>query len=236
MDTKLKESEFVDWQREIKAQHKKDYIFKILFIIFLIGIVVFLSKGSKQEENIEMVRNLTNISEPIQRQANGSTTVMIDGKEILLTYLATYEISGLVVKTDSYYGKDIYSQLAPKDVSMVWGFLLKEENLSKIHFSRIVDRFIMYNIKDSKWLESVGGMKKVSECISNNHLIPSDKNVEKLIKKIKQNEYVKIEGYLVSAKEIDGKFKATSSQSRTDDGNGACELIYVTNVTWLAEE
>lgn len=231
----MKESEFIDWQRELKVQRKKDSIFKLFVVIVFIGIIVFLVNGYKKEENIELVENLINISEPIQKQTSGSTTVKIDGKEILLTYLATYEISGLVVKTDNYYGKDIYSQIAPKDVSMVWGFLLEGDNLSKIHFSRIVDRYIMYNTKDSRWLESVGGWEKVGECISNNHLIPSDKNVEKLIKKIKQNEYVKIEGYLISAKEIDGDFKIASSQTRTDDGNGACEIIYVTNVTWLSK-
>ena len=76
-------------------------------------------------------------------------------------------------------------------------------------------------------------MDKISECISNNHLIPSDSKIEKLIKRIKKNDYVKLEGYLVSAEEIDGNFKVRSSTTRSDNGDGACELIYVTNVTWL---
>ena len=151
----------------------------------------------------------------------------------MLTYVATYEISGLVVKTDKYYGNDLYSQIAPVDVSMVCGFLLKKENLEKIRFSRIIDRFLNYTISDGKWLESVGGSEAVGSHISNNHLIPSNKKIEKLIKKIKQNEYVKIEGYLVNVEEKGGNFKINSSQSRNDKRNGACEVIYVTNVTWL---
>ena len=70
---------------------------------------------------------------------------------------------------------------------------------------------------------------------SNSHLIPSNDKIKKQIKKIKKNDYIQIEGYLVhvDADTKKGYFFWDSSTTREDSGDGACEVIYVTDVKWL---
>ena len=85
-------------------------------------------------------------------------------------------------------------------------------------------------------LDPVGGIDGVARQCSNNHLIPADTRVKKAIKKIKKGDHIRITGYLVyiDGKKSDGTtFFWNSSTTRDDDGDGACEVIYVTDVEWL---
>ena len=69
---------------------------------------------------------------------------------------------------------------------------------------------------------------------ANNHLIPADGEIKKEISKIRKGDIVEITGYLVSLKATNPEgetYDWNSSLTRTDTGNGACELIYVTGVT-----
>ena len=60
------------------------------------------------------------------------------------------------------------------------------------------------------------------------HLIAADKAVAKQISRVRSGQVVKLKGYLVEARRADG-FTWTSSLSRTDSGNGACELMWVSD-------
>lgn len=82
------------------------------------------------------------------------------------------------------------------------------------------------------------GHDTLTAYFSNNHLIPSNDNIEKLIKKIKENDYIKLKGYLVNAKTKKASTMDSfdSSISRVDTGGGACEVIYVTDITWLEKK
>ena len=60
------------------------------------------------------------------------------------------------------------------------------------------------------------------------HIIHKDKDVLKEIISIGNGEHVILHGYLVNVNFKDGPWK--SSLSRSDTGNGACEITYVTSV------
>jgi hypothetical protein len=66
-------------------------------------------------------------------------------------------------------------------------------------------------------------------------VIHSSEHVLKLLRNIKKGDYIQIEGYLIDLvyEKNGNKGNWSSSVSRTDHGDGACEIIYVTNVTWL---
>lgn len=69
---------------------------------------------------------------------------------------------------------------------------------------------------------------------SNVHLIPANKKIATQISGIKVGDNVRVDGWLVR---VDmGNRYVVSSLSRTDRGAGACEVILVCNVTWLASE
>ncbi len=58
------------------------------------------------------------------------------------------------------------------------------------------------------------------------HLIPADDYVARQIKKVRRGSIVQFTGYLVEVKGDDG-WRWSSSLSREDSGDKACELVYV---------
>ena len=67
---------------------------------------------------------------------------------------------------------------------------------------------------------------------ANNHIIPANENIHRAVKMIKKKMRLFLEGYLVNLK---GTYKGrevswNTSLSRTDTGNGSCELFYVSKV------
>lgn len=210
---------------------------KIIIGVSLLCVALLAFNSFKVYKPIEKVESLKNISEPVQSYTSGSVQKIIDGKNININYIASYSISGKVVDVQKYYGYKTQNKLSPIDVGIVWGFLA--ECSDKLTWTSNGTRFLRWRPNDMTWYSKVGGEKAVSRCLSNNHVIPSDENIEKLIKNIKKDDYVKIEGYLVNVRydEPDGSwFMWSSSTTRDDDGDGACELIYVTGVTWLEEK
>ncbi len=59
------------------------------------------------------------------------------------------------------------------------------------------------------------------------HLIPANESVKSTIKKIRQGDLVEISGSLVNVISNNGDWRWSSSLTRNDTGNGACELIWV---------
>lgn len=217
----------------------KGFLYVCFKLIMLFVILLFLLTGFTNTINVSSIEekiDLSNISEPTQYATLGGTTLEINGGKADITYIAEYSLSGRVVDVENYYGSNIRNQLSPKDIGIAWGFLATDENQEKIRWTSTGNRFLSWFIPDGEWYREIGGESAVIAHHSNNHLIPFDSNVEKLIKKIKKDDYVKVEGYLVNInwKKDDGTyFYWNTSTSRNDDGDGACEVIYVTNVTWL---
>jgi hypothetical protein len=58
------------------------------------------------------------------------------------------------------------------------------------------------------------------------HVIPADKDVESRLKKLRPGQIVTAHGYLVDVRGPDG-FAWNTSLSRTDTGDGACEIFWV---------
>lgn len=212
--------------------------FQLIIIFFGIMITIFIFSNSQESKIQEEITSLEDIPEPIQINVDGSTKKDVDGKQVNINYIASYVLSGKVVDVQEYYGSSLQNKLSPLDVGIAWGFLAEDSD-EKVTWTSNGTRFLRWRTKDMDWYNKHGGEKGIGKYWSNNHLIPSDDNVEKLIKSIKKGDYVKIEGYLVKIR-YDGPdgewFKWNSSTTRNDTGDGACEVIYVTDVVWLKEE
>jgi hypothetical protein len=57
-------------------------------------------------------------------------------------------------------------------------------------------------------------------------MIPADPDIEKSLKSLRSGQIVELTGYLVGVQEK-GQWVWVSSTSRTDTGDGACEIIWV---------
>lgn len=148
-----------------------------------------------------------------------------------LTPRAAYNFSGLVVSQhDSNSWFDIYHKndsVNTKDVCVVWGDNIKTGAYRKVSYKS--GEFTCFY----RWTRQFESPFK-TDYLANNHLIPANAALAKQIKKINISDEVRLEGFLVDYKIINVEGRDIGSRStsltRTDSGNGACEVFYVTKV------
>ena len=68
-------------------------------------------------------------------------------------------------------------------------------------------------------------MDRIMSSLSNNHIIPANKEILKTLHAIRVGDIIDLRGYLAGV-EQNGEWIWFSSLSRTDTGDGACEIVY----------
>jgi len=174
-------------------------------------------------------------SEPIQEATDrGPFTVTIDGYTYTVTPRASYDISGLVVsqhRGDALF--NIYHKADPgniKDVCVVWGEAITSGAYQKVRFSS--EEFTCYY----SW-SGVITPPFNPEKMSNNHLIPATPDVAARIGAVHVGDQMRMRGLLVDytvTKDGQDIFTRRTSLTRKDGGNGACEILYTTDVSVVA--
>lgn len=158
----------------------------------------------------------------------------ISGHEYRIQPRFQYELYGLVV---SYHDSNSFwdishaswgDHLNSKDICVVWGQNMNVD-LSKFNFWS-GDWTCYFQTKDSSALKAFN-----LDQISNNHLLPANPAVAKLIAEARIGDQIKIRGQLVDYA-IDGLGMRMTSTVRTDREDGACEIVYVTDFAILARE
>jgi hypothetical protein len=143
--------------------------------------------------------------------------------EYRLTLKARYILRGIVLSR-SGYSYDAMAELAPCDVAMCWGKLVKGRQYDQLKWSQSM-RWYWWQYgegfgHDEAW---------VSRWSSNTHIIPADANVGRAAKRLKRGQPAELEGDLVfvdwSAHGETRRWK--SSLTRDDQGNGSCEILYL---------
>jgi len=166
----------------------------------------------------------TNIAEPLQINVEDKTIqhVGIDGNTYEITLLESYK-GAFVIKGTKNYSTDGASVVSPKDTILAWGDLSDPK----------VDAHIKYT-QSNRWYyfrysgDSLVTGDYISQHSSNTHLIPADDTIAKAIRKIGENDYIHLEGYLAIVHFSNGDW--SSSLTREDTGDGACEIVYVTKI------
>ena len=205
---------------------------------FIIGIILFallIWIDSLSVEKEIAFADLRNLSAPEQKTTSGSRYMGASDAIVNLQHLAEYKIQGRVVDVQDYIPYSIESFLSPVDFGIAWGELARDENIEKLEFNSIGNRFLKYNTADREWLADFGGWDGVGRYIANNHIIPANKEIKKLIDAVRIDDYVEITGYLVRVTCKNPNFRWSSSLSRADDGAGACEVLLVEDIKWLEE-
>lgn len=171
-------------------------------------------------------------SEPLQEVgAPPAFTTIIEGYTYTLTPRATYEIGGLVVsqhRGDALV--NLYHKADPgniKDVCVVWGEDITNGSYQKVRYRS--EEFTCYY----SWSRPLSPPFR-PEKASNNHLIPADEAIAERIRAIRVGDQIRMRGLLVDYTVTrDGREILTrrTSLTRNDTGNGACEILYVTDLT-----
>ena len=156
-------------------------------------------------------------AEPVQRLIAAQPLGDVHGFQ--LTAVATYAIQARVLHTKRYWAGG--ADLVPYDVALGWGPMSDQAVLDRLSVSQ-GNRFFFYEWQNEPPIPE----REIACHAANNHVIAANPQVAAVIRKLRAGQMVKLRGYLVNATRPDG-FRWPTSLTRTDTGNGACELFYV---------
>ena len=140
-------------------------------------------------------------------------------KDATLQPLAKFSLIARVLSRDDYHF-DAESDISPTDLAFGWGRMSDSAILRSIDISQ-GGRFYHWQVRDFPIPR-----REIETHSANMHMIPADASVERALKRVRIGDVVTLDGYLVEADKPNG-WKWRSSLTREDTGNGACELIYV---------
>ncbi len=203
----------------------------ISFVLCVIG-AIYLSFRDVALPDASLIDSTIKETEPIQDVSHQRAfTTIIKGYTYTLTPKATYDISGLVVSQHSGDALlNMYHKADPgniKDVCVVWGEDITNGSYRKVSFSS--EEFTCYY----GW-SGVVSPPFNPEKVSNNHLIPANNDIDAQIRAIHIGDQIRMKGLLVDYKVTKGGqdiFTRRTSLTRKDTGNGACEILYVTDLS-----
>jgi hypothetical protein len=165
-------------------------------------------------------------SEPQQIELGNGVDPISHG-EFQLKPLARFSIDGRILHR-KVYGYDRGSKLAPVDLAVGWGVMSDQAVLDRLKITQSM-RFYWYEFQ----LPPPIPREQIISHSTNVHVIPATPEVASFCKSLRQGELVHLEGELVEATGPEvGTWR--SSLSRTDTGNGACELMLVEECSRLS--
>jgi hypothetical protein len=206
---------------------------KILIIILLASFCVsiisyFLKNNLPGPTKIDSPLFRDPIQETIEAEPISAD---ISGVKYSIEPKYNYELWGLVVSINDnevWYSRFKNADpLNTKDICVIWGDNLKNGNYQDFKFRS--EEFVC--IFSSKKYMSFNEAQ-----LSNNHLLYADDAVYKQIRSTGIGDQIHLKGYLsnYSGAHNDGqKFSRSSSFSRTDTGDGACETVYVREMDFV---
>ncbi len=141
-----------------------------------------------------------------------------------LTRKASFEIRARVLSKEPYHlGRA--AGLAPFDLALGWGVMSDSAVLDRIDISQ-----------SARWYRTKYELpppvpdQQIIANSSNMHMIPAGKSIERSLQKLRTGDIVLLRGYLVDV-DHDSGWHWRSSMSRTDTGDGACELVFVESLS-----
>jgi hypothetical protein len=141
-----------------------------------------------------------------------------------LTPLAGFSLQARVLGRENYYF-DSGSEFSPTDLALGWGPMAEPGMADKLNVSQ-----------SGRWFHYSWGSKDPPLALddiithaSNMHIVPADALVARQLKQVSKDDVITIHGWLVRLEKSNG-WKWQSSLSRSDAGDGACELVYVCSI------
>jgi len=134
---------------------------------------------------------------------------------------AKYDITARLLRKE-IYRLDGGAGIAPVDLGVGWGPLSDTALLQELEFSQM-GRFFYWQPRKADFPLPTSVL--ISH-LAQMHMIPATKELEARLKKLRPGQIVTASGYLVDVRGPGG-FAWNTSLSRTDTGDGACELFWV---------
>jgi hypothetical protein len=143
--------------------------------------------------------------------------------EYTITPVADFAITARVLGAKRYRF-DSGAELCPVDLALGWGRMSDSDVLKSIKV-RQHHRFYHWNTPRFPIPK-----KEIVSHSANMHMVPANDEILSRLKKVRQGHIVVLRGYLVNVSRDDG-WHWNTSQTREDAGDGACELVYVAEIS-----
>ncbi len=172
--------------------------------------------------------------EPVQAATSAAPfDKSVDGEVYHIVPVATYDISALVVSEhDSRTWWDMVHKeagdfLNVTDLCVVWGQDTTDSVYKQVSFAN--SEFTC------EWTSPADGIHSMqTDGVSNNHLLTENRFTARDLRDVRIGDQIRLRGYLVNyANQRSPGAYRNSSLVRSDVGDGACEVIYVTQLTIL---
>ena len=214
------------------------------FIVILISILLFVMyQRASFDQTVLRNVSMEPFSAPIQERIFEGEPFRHNTKEGIaeITPIAKYKIYGRVADVHFRPSKLYWASMYPYDVTIAYGNFRHKEVFENVKFkmaATVVYWKYSYNAWKKHLSKYYNSYSELNEQVTNNHICPANTNILNGLKKLKKEDIVYLEGYLIKfyLKTKDGTVeKGVSSTSRNDDfggdnGSGNCEQIYVTRL------
>jgi hypothetical protein len=137
---------------------------------------------------------------------------------------AHYRITARILGVERYHF-DALASLVPEDLALGWGPMSDNRTLKAVDVTQ-GDRFYFWRTAGAAPLSK----DAIIAHSANTHVIPEDSRIARQLSRLRRGEVVTLTGDLVDGVRDDGAWIRTS-MVRTDTGPGACEVMWVHEVT-----
>ncbi len=197
-----------------------------IFLCFVILLLISCATEPVPAGNYTTPIELFNTPEMIMVSRPETLRMQINGIDFEIKLKASYVIGAIVLSKREYSGT-WQAKIAPVDLALVWGELLKDDMYKKIRWWQEARWY--------HWTYSADFPKDnifIAKYSSNNHIIPASDNILNVLRKIRKGDTLELSGYLV---DINGRKNSDSywwysSTSTNDTGDGSCEVIYLRKI------
>lgn len=236
----------------LKKQRNNDLMLYICIIMFValsicLGIVIF-SNRYRPDPSLYVEYDLSKdiIPDPVQtRIEKDSFTIQRFGVDMKITKLASYDITGKVEGIKDYSSnflanflnfeaENMTNYISPRDLTLSWGQIALDENSNSIKADQNYlnsERVVWFTYTND--LIKKYGEEYILSHISNNHVVTLNKDLERVLLKVKQADIVRIKGYLIEVNCSNGINWGPSSLTRDDHGLHSCEILYAEDIVIL---
>ncbi|WP_405120490.1 hypothetical protein [Pseudomonas leptonychotis] len=143
--------------------------------------------------------------------------------EHTVSTLQSFQLEARILGREDYYF-DRGAKLSPTDLALGWGPMADLDVLRHISISQR-NRWYFWRAEQLP-IER----RQIEIHSANMHLIPANPDVANTLAGLEEGQQIRLSGQLVRVEGDDG-YNWVSSLSREDTGDGACELIWVEQLT-----
>lgn len=160
--------------------------------------------------------------DPVQVDSPGLPAFSVAGYRIIPA--AAFSLQARVLSVEAYHvGRE--ADLSPVDLALGWGPMADSAVLDHLQISQN-NRFYFYRWSGTPPIPR----PDIVEHSANMHMIPANDEIKQRLGTVRAGQVVTLRGYLVRVQAPDG-WHWNSSMTRSDSGNGACELVWVKDIT-----